>query len=45
MKRTELQREIKMMKFDEAYCGWNGGCLTQAEASLMLGVCERSFRR
>ena len=33
------------MRFEEAYAGWNGGRLTQAEAAQMLGVCERSFRR
>lgn len=45
MNRTELQREIKMKKFEEALAGWNGGRLSQAEAALLLGVCERSFRR
>ncbi len=33
------------MRFEEAYEGWNGGRLTQAEAARILGVCERSFRR
>jgi len=33
------------MRFEEAYEGWNEGRLTQAEAALILGVCERSFRR
>ena len=33
------------MRFEEAYEGWNGGRLTQAEAAKMLGMCERSFRR
>lgn len=33
------------MRFVEAYDGWNTGRLTQAEAALLLGLCERSFRR
>jgi hypothetical protein len=33
------------MRFEEAYEGWNAGRLTQAEAGLILGMCERSFRR
>ena len=33
------------MRFEEAYEGWNMGRLTQAEAGLVLGMCERSFRR
>lgn len=33
------------MRFEEAYEGWNKGRLTQAEAGLVLGMCERSFRR
>lgn len=33
------------MRFEEAFEGWRGGRLTQAEAALLLGQCERSFRR
>ena len=33
------------MGFEEAYEGWTKGRLTQAEAALLLGQCERSFRR
>ena len=33
------------MRFEEAYEGWTQGRLTQAEAALLLGQCERSFRR
>ena len=33
------------MRFTEAYQGCNEGRLTQAEAALPLGQCERSFRR
>jgi hypothetical protein len=33
------------MRFEEAYEGWRAGRLTQEDAALVLGVCERSFRR
>jgi len=33
------------MRFEEAYGGWRRGRLTQEEAALLLGVCERTFRR
>ena len=33
------------MRFEEAYQGWETGGLTQAEAAMVLGLCERSFRR
>jgi hypothetical protein len=33
------------MRFEEAYEGWSLGHLTQAQAALLLGQCERSFRR
>ena len=33
------------MRFEEAYEGWQGGRLTQAEAALLLGVSERTLRR
>jgi hypothetical protein len=33
------------MRFEEALQGWTGGRLTQAEAAMLLGQCERSFRR
>ncbi len=45
MKPTKLLQEIRKMRFEEAYEGWNAGRLTQAEAARILGVCERSFRR
>jgi transposase len=38
-------QENRKMRFEEAYQGWSGGGLTQAEAALLLGQCERSFRR
>ena len=33
------------MRFEEAFQGWSGGRLTQTEAAMLLGQCERSFRR
>ena len=33
------------MRFEEAYGGWQKGHLTQEEASRLLGVCDRTFRR
>lgn len=33
------------MRFEEAYEGCKGGRLTHAEAALLLGVCDRTFRR
>ena len=33
------------MRFEEAYDGCKSGRLTQAEAALLLGVCDRTFRR
>lgn len=45
MRRTELLQEIRKMRFEEAYGGWQSGRLTQGEAASLLGVCERTFRR
>ncbi len=45
MTRTELLQEIRKMRFEEAYEGWQGGWLRQEEAARLLGVCERTFRR
>lgn len=45
MRRTEVLQEIRKMRFEEAYVGWDSGRLTQAEAASVLGVCERTFRR
>ena len=33
------------MRFEEVYFGWNESRLTQEEAALILGVCDRTFRR
>ncbi len=43
--RARYMQENRKMRFLEAYDGWNEGRLTQAEAALILGQCERSFRR
>ncbi len=45
MKRTELLQEIRKMRFEDAYYGWQEGRLSQEEAARILGVCDRSFRR
>lgn len=45
MRRTELLQEIRKMRFEEAYGGWQGGRLTQTEAASLLGVSDRTFRR
>lgn len=45
MKRTELQQEVRKMRFEEAYEGWKRGRLTQEEAARLLGVCDRTYRR
>ena len=43
--RARYMQENRKMRFQEAYEGWSEGRLTQAEAALLLGQCERSFRR
>jgi len=45
MRRTQVLQEVRMMRFEEAYGGWQEGQLTQEEAARLLGVCERTFRR
>jgi transposase len=45
MRRTELLQEVRKMRFEEAYEGWQRGRLTQEEAAMLLGVCDRTFRR
>jgi len=45
MKRTEILQEVRKMRFEEAYEGWDRGRLTQEEAAMLLGVCDRTFRR
>jgi Winged helix-turn helix len=43
--RVRYVQEHRKMRFQEAYDGWSEGRLTQAEAAVLLGQCERSFRR
>jgi len=45
MRRTELLQEVRKMRFEEVYGGWQKRSLTQEEAARVLGVCERTFRR
>lgn len=45
MKRTEWLQETLRMRFEEAYEGWQSSRLTQEEASRILGVSDRTFRR
>ncbi len=45
MRRTEMLQEIRKMRFEEVYFGWNESRLTQEEAARILGVCDRTFRR
>lgn len=45
MRRTEVLQEVRKMRFEEAYQGWQQGRLSQSEAANLLGVHERTFRR
>ena len=45
MRRTEMLQEIREMRFEEVYFGWNESRLSQEEAARVLGVCDRTFRR
>lgn len=45
MRRTEVLQEVRKMRFEEAYGGWQQRRLTQEEAARLLGVCDRTFRR
>ena len=45
MTRTQVLQEIRQMRFEEAYGGWQARRLTQEEEARLLGVCERPFRR
>ncbi|MBL8421238.1 MAG: helix-turn-helix domain-containing protein [Dechloromonas sp.] len=33
------------MRFEDACGGWQSGWLSQEEAAILLGVCERTFQR
>ena len=41
--RARYRQENRKTRFEEAYESWTTGRLTQA--ALLLGQCERSFRR
>jgi Homeodomain-like domain len=43
--RARWLQETRIMRFQEAYAGWQDRRLTQAEAGQLLGVSERTFRR
>ena len=45
MRRTEQLQGLRLMKFEEVYGRSYRGELSQAEASEILGVSERTFRR
>jgi hypothetical protein len=45
LSRAKLLREIRKMRFEEAYEGWRERRLTQEQAGRLLGMSERSFRR
>ena len=45
LSRTHLLREVRKMRFEEAYEGWQERRLTQEEAGRLLGMSERNFRR
>ena len=45
MRRTEQLQGLRLMKFEDVYGRCYGGDLSQVEASEILGVSERTFRR
>lgn len=45
MRQTEMLQEIRNMRFEEMYVGWQQGRLNREEAARVLGVCPRTFRR
>ena len=45
MKRSEVLQEVRKMRVEESYEGRKERRLTQEEAAMRLGVCERTFRR
>ena len=45
MRRTEMLQEIRKMRFEEVYFGWNESRFSQEEAARVLGICDRTFRR
>lgn len=45
MDRPRIHQEVRLMRFTELFNQWTEKRLTQQEASLILGVSERTFRR
>jgi transposase len=45
MKRTEVLRGLRTMRFEDVLGRWERGELSQAEAADVLGMSERTFRR
>lgn len=45
MRSAEVLQEIRKMRYEEGYTGWQAGRLMQEEADQLLGVCESTFRR
>ena len=45
MSRARWLQETRIMRFQEAFTGWQDNRLTQEEAGLLLGVSARTFRR
>ncbi len=45
MKRTEMLQAVRRMKFESVLDRWQRRQLSQAEATEVLGMSERSFRR
>jgi transposase len=45
MRRTEQFQGLRLMKFEEVYGRTRSGILSQEEASEILGISERTFRR
>ncbi len=45
MKPTKVLQEIRKMRFEEVYEKRSEKHLTIEEASRILGICERTFRR
>ncbi len=43
MGRTALLQEIRKMRFEQTYEGWQAGRLTQARAAQILGMCDRQL--
>ncbi len=44
MRRTELLQEIRKMRFEEAYEGWESGKLSQEEAARLFLVFQTARR-